>query len=406
MKFGKMKAGAVAAGLSLAMALSPVAAFAAPMITPTNEGTKVTDGVTKTLQLNPGSTVDETFTFTATPVQLNATATDGTATEPTKHGTETFPAATINDIKIEGDGSSTAEDANTGKSDIIFGTFPHAGVYAWTIEETTPDTKTDGMQYSTEKYTLIATVSNADNAHSGLWVSDVKIVKGETTSTTNTEDEKTGDGKKVDSATFTNMYTENTSDDQNKSDLTITKTVTGAQGDKTKQFNFTVEFVIPDGTVLPLDKDGNVQSVEDVLKAITATSTNGAEIGKLKVDPDTNSAMITFKASDMQSVTFSNLLVGMKYDVLEDEAGDDGYTTTWSSVANGVKQDTKSLTSTASWTNANLIGERTNSGDMENEKDGSPVTGLIVNNAPFIVMIGVAAAGVAAYGTAKRKLEK
>lgn len=146
MKFGKMKAGAVAAGLSLAMALSPVAAFAAPMITPTNEGTKVTDGVTKTLQLNPGSTVDETFTFTATPVQLNATATDGTATEPTKHGTETFPAATINDIKIEGDGSSTAEDANTGKSDIIFGTFPHAGVYAWTIEETTPDTKTDGMQ--------------------------------------------------------------------------------------------------------------------------------------------------------------------------------------------------------------------------------------------------------------------
>ena len=127
---------------------------------------------------------------------------------------------------------------------------------------------------------------------------------------------------------------------------------------------------------------------------------------KLKVDPDTNSAMITFKASDMQSVTFSNLLVGMKYDVLEDEAGDDGYTTTWSSVANGVKQDTKSLTSTASWTNANLIGERTNSGDMENEKDGSPVTGLIVNNAPFIVMIGVAAAGVAAYGTAKRKLEK
>lgn len=367
MKFGKMKAGAVAAGLSLAMALSPVAAFAAPMITPTNEGTKVTDGVTKTLQLNPGSTVDETFTFTATPVQLNATATDGTATEPTKHGTETFPAATINDIKIEGDGSSTAKDANTGKSDIIFGTFPHAGVYAWTIEETTPDTKTDGMQYSTEKYTLIATVSNADDTHTTEWVSDVKLVKYGTTSTTNDA------SKKVTTATFTNTYTEKTNDGENKP-LVVTKTVTGAQGDKTKLFDFTVNFTAPSNV-----PDGWT------VKSITATAKPSTTVSNLTQNDD---GSWTFKAADAGSVTFDNVVVGTTYKVTETESGQAGYTTTGE-----VKNDT-----VLAETGANVT--------VTNAKNDTVVTGLIVNNAPFIVMIGVAAAGVAAYGTAKRKLEK
>ena len=52
------------------------------------------------------------------------------------------------------------------------------------------------------------------------------------------------------------------------------------------------------------------------------------------------------------------------------------------------------------------MGEQASSETVVNKKENTVVTGVIMNNAPFIVMIGVAAAGVAAYGAAKRKLEK
>ena len=53
-----------------------------------------------------------------------------------------------------------------------------------------------------------------------------------------------------------------------------------------------------------------------------------------------------------------------------------------------------------------LIGENANTGTMTNTHSDITPTGLVINNAPFIVMIGAAAAGVVAYGSAKRKLEK
>ena len=93
-------------------------------------------------------------------------------------------------------------------------------------------------------------------------------------------------------------------------------------------------------------------------------------------------------AADAGAVTFDNVVVGTTYKVTETESGQAGYTTTGE-----VKNDT-----VLAETGANVT--------VTNAKNDTVVTGLIVNNAPFIVMIGVAAAGVAAYGTAKRKLEK
>lgn len=329
--------------------------------------------VQKQLDLNPGSTVSATFTYSITPKELST----GTGNEKTYTD---GPAAAIADITLT-DASNTAN--NTGTGAITFGgksdasAFAHAGVYAWTIKEN--DTQNPAglgaFQDDPQVYTLIATVVNGDN---GLEFSSFVIVKGEATSVTNTS--------KADALKFDNKYTENTT--ENSNDLTITKAVAGKQGDKSKQFEFTVTFTAP--SVLPEGK-----TAADVLNAITATA-NGATVVKFDNAADgATTRTITFTAADAQDVTFSNVLVGTTYSVQETAV--DGYAPSWKATANG----------TESTSQANLlIGENANNGTMTNTHEDVTPTGLVINNLPFIMLGCVAVAGVVAYGAAKRKLEK
>lgn len=328
--------------------------------------------VQKQLGLNPGSTVSATFTYSITPKELST----GTGNEKTYTD---GPAAAIADITLT-DASSSAN--NTGNGAITFGSksdasaFTHAGVYAWTIKEnTTQNTGLGAFQDDPQVYTLIATVVNGDN---GLEFSSFVIVKGEATSVTNTS--------KADALKFDNKYTENTT--ENSNDLTITKAVAGKQGDKSKQFEFTVTFTAP--SVLPEGK-----TAADVLNAITATA-NGATVVKFDNAADgATTRTITFTAADAQDVTFSNVLVGTTYSVQETAV--DGYAPSWKATANG----------TESTFQANLlIGENANNGTMTNTHEDVTPTGLVINNLPFIMLGCVAVAGVVAYGAAKRKLEK
>ena len=356
--FGK-KAKYIVAGLSLAMAVSPVMAFAADGDTATATTTAdIQKGVTKVLQVNDGSTVNATFKYTATPTVLNA--------KDAAKKTETHNvSATIADITINNTADST-DKTLTKTAAITYGTFDHAGTYAWIVSETANTYKGAGeMQYDTETYTLVAVVENGTN---GPVVKESYLIKGTATETT---------GDKVGTATFTNKYTEKTNDGDNKP-LVVKKTVDGAQGNKNQKFTFTVTFTAP--TVRPKDK-----TAEDVVKVITATAKEGTAVEGLKHNDD---GSWTFKAADAGEVTFNNVLVGTTYTVTETEANQAGYETT------------------GQVTTATPLAETGANVTVNNKKEGTPVTGVIVNNAPFIVMIGVAVAGVAAYGAAKRKIEK
>lgn len=150
MKFGKKSMGAVAAGLSLAMALTgfaPAVALAEQPETPTVE---------KIVQLNNGSTVDATFTFKAEPTVLFKETDNETETH-----TVTATIGSNNTIEVKADGSKAE---NKGEATINFGNFDHAGVYAWTVTEVSSsaaDSK-GTFQNNTENktYTLVAVVSN------------------------------------------------------------------------------------------------------------------------------------------------------------------------------------------------------------------------------------------------------
>ncbi len=359
--------------VALASAIALVAALFGGVSTAL-AATATVPQVQKQLELNPGSTVSATFTYSITPKALST----GTGNEKTYTD---GPAAAIADITLT-DASNTAN--NTGKGAITFGgksdasAFAHAGVYAWTIKENATQNTTDvgAFQDDLQVYTLIATVVNGDN---GLEFSSFEIVNGEAASVTNTS--------KADALKFDNKYTENTT--ENGTNLMITKAVEGKQGDKSKQFEFTVTFTAP--SVLPEGK-----TAADVLNAINATANNDATVVKFDNAADgATTRTITFKAADAQSVTFSNVLVGTTYSVQETAV--DGYKQSWKATANG----------TESTSQANLlIGENANNGTMTNTHEDVTPTGLIINNLPFIMLGCVAVAGVVAYGAAKRKLEK
>ncbi|SFX12182.1 hypothetical protein [Olsenella sp. kh2p3] len=358
--------------VALASAIALVAALFGGVSTAL-AATAAVPQVQKQLELNPGSTVSATFTYSITPKALST----GTGNEKTYTD---GPAAAIADITLT-DASNTAN--NTGKGAITFGgksdasAFAHAGVYAWTIKEnaTQNTARLGAFQDDPQVYTLIATVVNGDT---GLEFSSFVIAKGDVTTTTNAD--KTNEIK------FDNKYTENTS--ENDADLTITKSVAGKQGDKSKQFEFTVTFTAP--SVLPEGK-----TAADVLNAITATA-NGATVVKFDNAADgATTRTITFTAADAQDVTFSNVLVGTTYSVQETAV--DGYTQSWKATTNG--------TESASQANL-LIGENANNGTMTNTHEDVTPTGLVINNLPFIMLGCVAVAGVVAYGAAKRKLEK
>ena len=357
--------------VALASAIALVAALFGGVSTAL-AATATVPQVQKQLDLNPGSTVSATFTYTITPKALT-----------TGNGTETTytdgPTAAIADITLT-DASNTAN--NTGTGVITFGgksdasAFAHAGVYAWTIKEnTTQNTGVGTFQDDPQVYTLIATVVNGDN---GLEFSSFVIAKGDVNSTANPD--------KASAIEFDNKYTENTT--ENNTDLTITKAVAGKQGDKSKQFEFTVTFTAP--SVLP-----NGQTAAQALNAITATANGATDIQFADAADGATTRTVTFKAADAKGVTFSNVLVGTTYSVQETKV--DGYTQSWKATANGAESTSQDNL---------LIGEKTNNGTMTNTHSDVTPTGLIINNLPFIMLGCVAVAGVVAYGAAKRKLEK
>lgn len=380
--------------LALAMALAVAAfGFASPAFAA--DAAQVPQ-VQKTLQMNAGSTVSATFSYTITPKALST----GNGSEQTYTD---GPAATVDNITLS---NATSTANNTGTGSIKFGDatdashFTHAGVYAWTIKENASVTNgpTNGeFQYDGQTYTLIATVV-PDDAGTGFQFASVVVVKGEATSTTNAD--------KVSGTTIPfdqNKYTENTNDQpdnpnpdnpdnpdnpgKSNTNLVVKKAVTGAQGDKSKQFTFTVTFHAP--AVLP---DG--QSAAQILSAIHPVPTNGAHItDEGTVTGDTRT--VTFTAADAQGVTFANLLVGTTYDITE--TSEAGYTQSFAAVANGTGVTSQS---------GILVGEKTNTATMTNAHSDVTPTGLIINNLPFVLMGAVAVAGMVLYGTAKRKLEK
>lgn len=277
--------------------------------------------------------------------------------------TKGAPEATIENITFSETDKETPVDGIktvSKNSNISFNTFPHAGEYVYTVTETKESAT--GVEYSEDTYTLRVYVKNGD---SGLEIRNMTAEKG------------TSDGterNKVSEMKFTNTY-------RKKAPLEITKVTTGELADKTKDFEFTI-------TIIPSKTEKN------------QTVVYTGKIGDEEVTVNANQEN-TFQLHDGETLKFDSLPAGTRYVVTETGAND-GYTPSVTVIENGTETVKKKADSEAEGISSvneqktNLVGEKDNKVTFTNTYNSIPLTGIFMNNLPFVIVIGIA---VLALGT-------
>lgn len=244
--------------------------------------------------------------------------------------------------------NSTTSKANADATIVVPTTYTSVGKYFYDVK-VGHNTKNAGVTYDDETLKVEVVVENGANP--GDFVAKVAYVKS---------GEKKIDGTDGNGISF----------DFKTGDLSVSKKVTGNLGDKSKYFDFSVTFTNP----------------KDVMYATSYTIDGGSEGSKnptsvtLEAGKDTT---VTIHAKDGDTVNFQDLPAGVTYKVTEAKA--DGYTTTESKKADG-----------------SITGADKDADEFTNNKESEVDTGVLLNNAPYIAIIGGAAV-VAIYVVSKRR---
>ena len=235
-------------------------------------------------------------------------------------------AGTITSAPDASDIGETTTTVGTTMVSMDNSKFSEPGIYRYNVSENTGSY--EGVTYSTEvKYFDVYV--NSDNQIYAYTFTDASA----------------GDGK--DDGVFTNDY--GTTADKIY-DVTITKTVAGNQGDKSKDFSFTI----------------NASGAEGEWFYVTFSDQRAAET----LVTGAESKTITLK--DGQSATIHGLSRTDTYSVDEADYTSDGYKTT----VEGSKSGSITADTTVAFTNT---------------KDVTTPTGIVMNIAPYVLMVVVAA---------------
>lgn len=355
MKLKKLFAGVVAAAMMLTMA---VPAFAGSPI-------KSEEGITsytlnKSYQLiGEGQAPAADFNFTITNTSV-------TGSEKYNGKTE-FPTPSITPSVHYDANEATPTGTGAGAKDIVVDflkdgalIYDSVGQYVYTIAETAPEKGLAGVDYDQKKVSMKVTVVNDDKTDKGLKISTISFTKN--------NDKISGkvDGNKNEEAAFINTYTANK--------LEVTKKVTGAAGDKNYPFSFTVTFNGPDG------KTWDASKLTFAENAKSATYDNDAW---------------NFTLTHGESISFANLPKGVTYSVVEKYLNADKKIT-----INGTEY-------TATYENGTGTMEATaKTATVTNATEGFVDTGVILDNAPYMLMLAIVAGGAMTLVIKKRREEE
>ena len=318
-----------------------------------------------------------TFNFTATQVV-----------------TGTGVIATGHEITMPQIAFTTGTGTSTDVGEINFGTFTEAGKYVYTVKEGASDpaitnSKHEKLIMSQAEYEMDVYVLE-DN---GTYKIDNIIVN-------KTKDDEGGDvSGKVDIGSdpttngfrFENTYvqeagtgTDPTNPDPDYDSLKVSKEIVLANReavDTEKEFDFTATFTFPAGT-------------------------NANTLGGVKVNGN-GVALVggthTFKLKHGENAKFTGLPVGTKISVTE--AATPNYKGSAKVTINGAVVDTV----TASKYNAAItvsnqkLGQKKNAVDVTNSYNNVPVTGIIMNTLPYVLMVALCGAVLVAFVASKRR---
>ena len=397
--------------LSLTLALMLCFGLMTPALA---DEVSVEAALTKILQMPEGTdTPNYTFTFEVTKVSVDGET--GTMPDLNSAGL-TANVSGLSGATTGGIKTITVEAAN-----LFAGvTWPHAGVYVYSITEAKPETPElglEGVDYSPAVYTLTVYVKNTA-AMNGPYVfsATVEVV------TPDTVGQETDENDKVDPTpseegtgtgfVFTNTYIkEGGGTDPEEPDdrtLSISKTVVGAYGNLDKYFEFDVTIIasaLKPGTTYI----GYV--IDDGDNIVTSTE-NGAKIGENYISFLSGESVKVYLKHG-QSLVFIDTEVGAKYSVTE--SGMTNYKPSVAVLQGAVETVTPgsdegvSLTALGKAGESNiLIGAEENSAEFTNTHDDTTVTptGILINNLPYIAILLLAVGALVVFVVVKSRKAK
>lgn len=363
MKLKKFFAGVLAAAMMLTVGAT--AAFATNT-TDTTNSMIVADGngianatLTKKLVVAEGIAPQSmTFKFTVGAGQADAAKSvkAGTVGEGFEQPSVTFRKTGNEQFTV----NTYSQNFNIDLVKLLGNNYNKVGKYAYTISE--DDTMIPGITKDNRTLKMIITVVNKTSENL-----DYNTGYGYYVGLFNQ------DGSKADD--FTNTY--------NSYSLEVKKTVKGNFGDLNDTFTFDITLGGADG------KDNNYASA-----TVTVSDAANAANGKTWTIGG-GAQSVTLKHG--QTITISNLPVGVTYTVTEQGAHEEGwiYKTTGEAVAS--EDGTKpSITADNS----------SNKVEIVNEHEGTHDMGVVLDNAPYIAMLAIVAIGGVALMLNKRRRDE
>ena len=378
--FKKVLAVVAAGAMTMGMAMPTFAA---------DPGKTTEAWITKTYNTEVGKA--EKFSFTA---------------EQVKTGTgiiTTDAAVTMPEISF----TDTETGTISKRSQITFPTYPEAGKYEYTVKEiqTADPAVVNGdhekMIMSGAEYTMDVYVTDGATGTeiSNIVVNKVRDDAGQTV---------TGKGKvdigntDTNSFKFTNTYVQEAGTGTKPTDpdptynengsLKVSKAVVNANGTTTTpdaEFEFTATFAFPTGT------DANTLGGIKAANGDTVTSVEGGTY--------------TFKLKANENMKFTGVPVGTTITVKESAAKN--YKGSAEITINGAKLTSVAATSynteLKAVNNNEKLGQKQNTVDVTNTYNDVPVTGIIMNTLPYVLMIALCGVALIAFvGFKRRRLQK
>ena len=284
-------------------------------------------------------------------------------------------SGTVEDVTISFSNADTITDGKVVKDiNLNFGavTYKEPGVYSYEIEETQSAPAPTGLvnNNSTKRYARVYVVDDSTDTAKKLKVQIVALLTEEDKDLT---DDEITDAKKT--AGFDCEY--------KTFPLTFRKEVTGNQASRDKYFEFTVKLNnVADGTKYTVD----ITNAEASPVANSAT-TYSSMANPTELTATANGVEQTFYLQHGQEITIKGIGNGTGYTVTE-KAED--YTSSTALAKEGFTDATEGT-----------VSKEIKTGYL-NTKNGVIPTGVILDSAPFILIIGLAAAALIFTAARKR----
>lgn len=297
-------------------------------------------------------------------------------------GDVTFTPATPIDT---GAGKGTFEEVHTVTQNVTLNVdssvFTSAGIYKYTITQSLKNENTNVTLDTNYIKTLYVYVTESEGEDETL----TRTVAYTKLFNTNTAEGKTDH--------FTAAYLSGYTPDSDEGTLLLSKTVTGDFGDKNKDFSFNV-------SVTPATTD-NTYYYE--VGSIGENGTFKANETQNKQDQVISATDTTISLKHNQAIKIYGLVVGDFYSINETSGGKDGYTTT--AKVNDVDasfaaiEDPETGETVVQYAVGNTIAANEES-EVEqvkvaytNNRISTTPTGVVMNVAPYILLVIIAVAG-------------